>query len=43
MATKTLHINKPSDALLRFVETLRENKERNRKKLISEKKRYFNK
>lgn len=41
MNTKTLHINKPSERLLSFVKTLKENKERTKKELLSKKKQYF--
>jgi len=41
MKAKTLHINNPSPKLLEFVKTLREEKERNQEKLLSDKKNYF--
>ena len=41
MNTKTLHINKPSERLLSFVKTLKENKEKTKKDLLSKKEQYF--
>ncbi len=41
MNTKTLHIKKPSERLLSFVKTLKENKEKNKKELLSKKELYF--
>ena len=41
MNTKTLHINKPSERLLSFVNTLKENKEKTKKELLSKKEQYF--
>ncbi len=41
MNTKTLHINKPSERLLSFVKTLKENKEKTKKELLSKKEQYF--
>lgn len=43
MNNKTLHINKPSQSLLSFVRSLKEEKENNKKKLLSSKEQYFNK
>lgn len=43
MNTKTLHINKPSEKLLSFVRSLKEEKEQNKKELLSNKELYFKK
>ena len=43
MNNKTLHINKPSERLLSFVRSLKEDKENNKKELLSNKELYFKK
>lgn len=43
MNNKTLYIKKPSEKLLSFVKSLKENKDKNKKELISNKELYFKK
>lgn len=43
MSRKVLHINKPSNELLKFVKNLSEEKEKERQKLLTNKHQYFTK